>query len=212
MLEQKGPNRPVLWGSGLMRDEDPPISDRDFEVAAVRGTRSRDRLETGRDRVALGDPGILADVLLGTPPAKTHRLGVLPHFLDAEVAELDWIREQDGVRLIDATGDPRQVVAEIAACEVLITSSLHGLITADSIGVPNAHIRLSSNRYIGGMYKFRDYYSIFSDPSRYFAVPIGQLLATGVAATADDVESRFRAPLDLPDLKTALVKAFPMAA
>lgn len=209
MMELKGVNRPVLWGTGFMRDEDGHIGERDFDVVAVRGARSRDRLESGRDQVALGDPGLLADVLLPARPAKTCRLGVLPHFLDAEVGEVDWLRGQPGVRILDATDDPRTVVHAIAECETLLSSSLHGLIVADAIGVPNAHVKLSDNRFIGGMYKFRDYYSAFSDPARYTQVSIDRVLASGVDAIASDIETGYRVPTDLPSIKKRLIEAFP---
>lgn len=210
-LSMKFANRPVLWGAGFMREEDDLITDQDFAVAAMRGTRSRERLESGRAGVTVGDPGLLSDALLGRTPPKRYLLGVLPHFLDAEVAELDWLRAQAGVTVIDATADPRQVVAEIAQCETLLSSSLHGLIVADSLGVPNGHLKLSANQFIGGMYKFRDYYSVFTDPDRHFLISPGRLLAMGVPAAADHVRERYRVPLDLPLLKENLIRSFPAA-
>jgi pyruvyltransferase len=209
--EMKGSNRPFLWGTGFMRDEDDHLDDREFDVIAVRGTRSRDRVTNGRERVALGDPGLLADCLLASAPAKKYRLGILPHFLDATVEEVDWLRRQDGVLVIDATDEPRRVVQDIARCETLLSSSLHGLIVADSVGVPNAHIRLSGNRFIGGMYKFRDYYSVFTDPARYFEVSPGRVLGTGVAAAADQVQERYHPPADLARIKERLRASFPLA-
>lgn len=211
MLEMKRSNRPVMWGTGFMREEDQHVTADDFDVVAVRGARSRDRLAENRDRVALGDPGLLACALLSSAPARRYRLGVLPHFLDAGVAEVDWLRGQDGVHIIDATGGPRRVVEEVASCETLLSSSLHGLIVADSVGVPNAHLKLSDNRFIGGMYKFRDYYSVFEDPARYFMLSPAWVLGTGVAATAARVEERYRAPKDLPRIREDLLKSFPFA-
>ncbi|OHV44734.1 hypothetical protein BCD48_24980 [Pseudofrankia sp. BMG5.36] len=211
VLGMKRANRPILWGTGFMREEDNHITGNDFEVVAVRGSRSRERVKDNRDAVTLGDPGLLADALLTSSPVRKHRLGVLPHFLDAEIAELDWLRAQDGVHIIDATWEPRRVVAEIAACETLISSSLHGLIVADSVGVPNGHIRLSDNKFIGGMYKFRDYYSVFADPARHFTLSAGEVLGLGVAGTAAHVRQRYRVPADLPALKESLIKSFPLA-
>lgn len=209
--DTKWANRPVLWGTGFLRDEDDQIGARDFEVAAVRGARSRDRLEDGREKVALGDPGLLADALLTTTPGKTHALGVLPHFLDADVAEVGWLRHQDGVRLIDATADPRTVVEQIASCETLLSSSLHGLVVADAVGVPNGHLRLSANPFIGGMHKFRDYYSVFADPARHFVLSPGRVLGAGIAETVALVQERYRRPHDLAGIKAALIAAFPLA-
>jgi pyruvyltransferase len=211
MMEMKGHNRPVLWGTGFMREEDDHLSEHDFDVVAVRGARSRDRMDHNRDRVALGDPGLLASTLLSGTSVKRHRVGLLPHFLDARVDLVDWLREQPGVHLIDATDDPRKVIEEIAGCETLLSSSLHGLIVADSVGTPNAHLRLSNNRFIGGMYKFRDYYSAFADPARYFAISPDRVMAQGIDAVATRIEERYRVPLDLPRLKEDLIKSFPFA-
>lgn len=209
LLALKAGNRPALWGTGFMRDEDRHIEEHEFDVVALRGTRSRDRVAGERAGVVLGDPGLLADALLTSTPAPKHALGVLPHFLDADVAELDWLRVQPGVRIIDPTAGPRAVVEQVAECGGLLSSSLHGLIVADSIGVPNAHLRLSANQFIGGMHKFRDYYSVFADPSRYRSVEPAAVLAQGVEATVAGVVEGYRVPTDLGDIKARLVKAFP---
>jgi pyruvyltransferase len=211
LLALKAGNRAALWGTGFMRDDDHDIAPHEFAVAALRGTRSRDRVQGDRGAVALGDPGLLADALLPRRPAQKFALGVLPHFLDAGVAELDWLRTQPGVRIIEPTAGPRNVVEQIAECDSLLSSSLHGLIVADSIGVPNAHIRLSGNQFIGGMHKFRDYYSVFADPSRYRHVAPAAVLEQGVEATAADLVEAYRVPADLDQIKAALVKAFPFA-
>ena len=41
-----------------------------------------------------------------------------------------------------------------------MSSALHGLICADSLGIPNQHIILGE-KVVGGEYKFKDYYSVF---------------------------------------------------
>ena len=48
----------------------------------------------------------------------------------------------------------------MSQCEVVISSAMHGLITADSLGIPNARAIISNN-ITGGDYKFNDYYSIY---------------------------------------------------
>lgn len=45
------------------------------------------------------------------------------------------------------------------ACKYIISSSLHGLICADSICIPNRWIKLSE--LLGSDFKFHDYYSVF---------------------------------------------------
>ena len=63
---------------------------------------------------------------------------------------------------IDIEQEPAQFVKEVASCRFILSSAMHGLICADSLGVPNKHMVLS-DKVTGGNYKFRDYYSVFTD-------------------------------------------------
>jgi hypothetical protein len=60
--------------------------------------------------------------------------------------------------VIDVRREPEAVFRDVAACESILSSSLHGLITADSFGIPSAWIELSS-KVLGDGFKFRDYFS-----------------------------------------------------
>lgn len=55
---------------------------------------------------------------------------------------------------------PEVFVERIASCRVVISSSLHGLIVADSIGVQNMWVEFS-DRIISKGYKYRDYLANF---------------------------------------------------
>jgi hypothetical protein len=59
------------------------------------------------------------------------------------------------------TGDPRKLLLDIASAEVVYTSSLHGLIAADVLGVP--HILEPYEKVRGGLFKFEDYVSAFGE-------------------------------------------------
>jgi hypothetical protein len=63
-------------------------------------------------------------------------------------------------------------VEEIHTCELILSSSLHGIILADSYNIPAYHTILSNN-VIGGEFKFRDYYA--SVGREYFHVTIDEL-------------------------------------
>ncbi len=158
VVARRAASMPVVWGSGFIR---PPAADEpchDVAALAVRGALSAARLAPER-RIGLrfGDPGILANRLVDGRVRAKYALGVVPHYQDVghpQVRRLAALSRH--VRLIDVTWTPEEVAREIASCEAVVSSSMHGLIFADSLGVPNVHLRLGS-RVIGGLYKFRDY-------------------------------------------------------
>ena len=52
------------------------------------------------------------------------------------------------------------MIRQIAECRFILSSSLHGLIIADSMGIPNLHVEFG-DRLLGDGYKFDDYYSAY---------------------------------------------------
>ena len=99
----------------------------------------------------LGDPGLLVAELLGTRPEQIHDLGIVPHLSDDELA-----LRYPGARLIDVGGDPIAVTREIASCRRIVSSSLHGLVAADSLGIERRWEPAPGHRS-GGDFKFHDY-------------------------------------------------------
>jgi len=107
---------------------------------------------------ALGDPGILADELVGSQP-KQWDLGILPHFTDKELVPRfqELIKPPATIKVINAGDHPIEVVKQIGACRRLVTSSLHGMIVADAFGIPRRVEMSKSFKYDGGDFKFKDY-------------------------------------------------------
>ena len=64
------------------------------------------------------------------------------------------------VLVIDVQRQPIEVIADVDKCEYILSSSLHGVIAADSLGIPNAWILLS-DKVLGSGFKFYDYASAF---------------------------------------------------
>jgi hypothetical protein len=103
--------------------------------------------------VALGDPGILVSELVPRGEAR-HDLAVVPHWSDGN---LDLYQ---GGYLINPRSrrDPLDAVRKIASCRRVLTSSLHGMITADAYGLPRKVVTTRRvDRDEGGDWKFRDY-------------------------------------------------------
>lgn len=128
-------------------------------VFAVRGELTRERLGVGHRDVALGDPGLLASRVLPQREKKRYVLGIVPHHIDAASPVLARIagNYREEVIVIDVQQQPLEVFRLIDQCEHILSSSLHGLIVADSFGIPNGWLSVSN--LTGGRFKFDDYYS-----------------------------------------------------
>jgi hypothetical protein len=62
------------------------------------------------------------------------------------------------IHVVDVRRGPSAVIKEIAACEHILSTSLHGLIAADSFDIPAAWARREPDLW-GGRFKFLDYES-----------------------------------------------------
>jgi len=133
-------------------------------VLALRGalTRSLVDLPFGARPPVLGDPGLLVSQFVGQGGAK-YELGVVPHWSDTELAA----RFPYG-HVIDVRRPVWEVVAEIASCKRIVSSSLHGLVVADAYGIPRQAELFARAAKEGGDFKFRDYQSVYTDIDPHF--------------------------------------------
>lgn len=147
--------RPLkIWGSGLI-EEDISQLDPCITPLAVRGQSTRNALSLDAD-IPLGDPGILADLLVDPLP-KSHLWGIVPHFSHRKSKDILGVAQKNGCRLIDPTGRAVDVLQAISSCQAIVSSSLHGLIVADSFGIPCCWLDIKSHK--SHDYKFTDYCS-----------------------------------------------------
>ena len=152
----------VIWGSGLMF-RDMEINLPNADIRCVRGPLTAARVNGGLGpEVALGDAALLANELpFPWSREKRYTVGVIPHYMDIdnEVVK-EWLVGHPGTTSIDICGRVPDVLRAITECQYILSSSLHGLIFADALGVPSAWIVLS-DLIAGGEFKFRDYYAVF---------------------------------------------------
>lgn len=153
-----------IWGAGFISA--PTVEreklNRRVDIHAVRGYHSLERLKkiTGKklDKVAVGDPGLLASYLIDTSAiTKKHDLGIVPHFVDKNHPSLSKINVKNSM-MIDIQQKPLDVLRQISQCNYILSSAMHGLIAADALGIPNVRM-IVSDKIIGGDYKYDDYYS-----------------------------------------------------
>lgn len=156
-----------VWSAGFIEypKEQEFSLRRDVKVASVRGEITRQRLEKilncKLDDTTTGDGGLLAALLIEKNVEKKYEIGIIPHLREKGLPLFDKIVDaNDNIKIIDVAGEPMQVLEEIASCEYILSSSLHGLIVSDSFGIPNQRLMVSE-KLVGDGYKFDDYYSAF---------------------------------------------------
>lgn len=150
---------------------------KNINIASVRGELTRKRLENVLNRridIKTGDGGLLAALLIEKPTRKKYQVGIIAHMKEQNELRFNELSKQySNAILIDITGDPIDVLNQISQCECILSSGLHGLIVADSFGIPNKRL-VYTRRLIGDDYKFDDYYSSFSASPEPFDLNKGQ--------------------------------------
>ncbi len=202
VLMRKNQNKIVVWGAGLMFGERQTTYDRSInDIRLVRGKLSAQRL--GLDQRICGDPGLLAS-LFYKPSNNKKKITVVPHYMDRKNPVIAQLSENKAVKIINVYDTPSKVISEIASSELVVSSSLHGIIIAHSFGIPAYWAELSDD-VAGGGYKFRDHYSVFGlEPLRISATQLGE-----IEKEADRLIGDCQPLLQLEKIKKDLVKTFP---
>jgi pyruvyltransferase len=107
----------------------------------------------------LGDLGVLAPLLADGRTSPPVPQLVLAHYVDH-----DLIEHHPGAAVIPITAEPAAIIAAVTAAGVVFTSSLHGLILADALGIPHVWEKHADVR--GDGFKFADYASALDEVIR----------------------------------------------
>lgn len=187
----------TVWGSGIhcvesVRGLRKQSEYRKYDIRAVRGPVTRMALMSAGFSCpeVYGDPAILMPKIYNRESKKRYEVSVILHMSQTDLPKLE------NVHYIDIrTTDYKAFIDEILASEKVISSSLHGIILAESYGVPAIFCSGGMKRE---MMKFIDWY--FST---------GRLNI----CTADTVEEAMEMePMPLPNLESmqqAILEAFP---
>ncbi|MEE1617829.1 polysaccharide pyruvyl transferase family protein [Brachybacterium sp. J153] len=157
----------AVLGSGLMYPQVDLQEVPYLKFYGVRGLYTRSCISRTDDfSIGIGDPGLLvADLFARYSGGGTTQLGVIPHVgFQSDRGILDRIKEARAngidVRVLDiGTDDFAGFLDAMRDCRYILSQSLHGLIFADALGIPNIwwNDRLLNSR--GGRFKFYDYFS-----------------------------------------------------
>ena len=145
----------TCWGTGLISDQlTAPL--RLSKALAVRGPLSAKKLEeSGIAASAIyGDPGLIASKLVPLPKNKKYRRSVIPHYVDRDKGE-QFAKEMN-FHVINVDLPIEKFIEEVASSEEVWSSSLHGIICAESMQIPTTWVKFS-DQIIGGSFKYHDY-------------------------------------------------------
>lgn len=142
----------VVWGTGVQHDR--RFATRAATFLAVRGPLTRSCIDGATVPQVYGDPALLLPEVYDPQVERTHRVGIMPHFVDVTPARS---RYPDAL-FIDVLGGWRRVVRQMKACERIITTSLHGVIAADAYGIPVTWHGSYTDGLVSANLKFQDHF------------------------------------------------------
>lgn len=196
-----------IWGSGRMKGEIPFTLPADH-VRLVRGPKSIQAIN-GLEHlnIPVGDPGLMAEIFQRTS-VKEYSLGLVPHWSQMESPLWRNLAEQGRhVTVIDPCSGYENVINAIAQCDTIAATSLHGLIVADALGVPNLWVTLGFEEATpdsDNQFKFHDY---FESVGRLYTAPV---TVTGATRAYELSRAACRSKVqDTSQVKKHIMDAFP---
>lgn len=165
-------NGAIVWGSGIIGRSEKTGT---HSYKAVRGPLTRQiLLNSGHKNIpqVYGDPAlILKKIYRPKPSSKKFKIGIIPHIIHFKNV-INTFPENDQVLIIDLnTSNIHSVIDQICSCEVIFSSSLHGVIVPHTYGVPALWVDFSNEKLMGDNMKFEDYF-LSVELSPYEAIPI----------------------------------------
>ena len=209
VLNECNMDKPIhIWGSGLMFDYKNIDQNtvRPFIIHALCGEKTRKQLCSILKRdidCVLADPGILSSKIIEACDKK-YSIGIVPHYVDKDEEIFKRMLEHyPNSKFIDVQNKTEDVLKEISQCEYIISTSLHGLIIADSYGIPNCWCEVS-DKILGNNFKFHDYFSSFGTDREVFD------LRDGIMPDIDkDFKCNFKSIEQVYEKQRELIDCFP---
>lgn len=140
------------------------IIKRNLEIISLRGHLTESQMkvlckDNFDKNYVLGDLGLLASMLVEDVPYEPiYDIGICPHYADKQNLIIKRIQEKNPNSIVlDTSENPIEYLKKMKKCKTILSTGLHPLIAADSLGIPNMWGRVSEYTTI---YKYKDYYSV----------------------------------------------------
>jgi pyruvyltransferase len=167
----------IIWGAGYIGAGD--IS-KDLKIYAVRGPKTREILLKNEIEcpTVYGDPAILIKDIYKEyfSTLKEYKYGIIPHFRDYKKT-VEYINDSK-INVIDILSGIENVIVEATKCDILFSSSLHGIILGESYNIPTVWVTMGEretyfNQFTTDVnkidFKFVDYY-LYTDRDKQVKV------------------------------------------
>jgi len=147
-------NNCTVWGSGFINEESHIKSSP--KILAVRGPLTRQKLlKDGIECPEIyGDPVLLFPHYYYPTIEKKYEFGIILHYSEKGHPWVENFRNMPFVNIIDIQSSPEELPKQILSCNIIFSSSLHGLILADAYKVAGFWIKFGD--WLGD-FKFKDY-------------------------------------------------------
>ena len=157
----------VISGSGILLKND--IITDFFDCPLVRGKYTLEKIRQCKPnytkKIILGDPGlVLPYFIMAKMTQKKYKYGIILHYIDRRLSH--YFEKNPQITFIDINNaNILDLANKIMECESIISSSLYGLIFANSLCIPTAWIRILGTLLPQDDIKFYDYFSIYKEIS-----------------------------------------------
>lgn len=149
----------VIWGSGLLYPVESLKSPK--QVLAVRGPLTRECLiKCGISCPPVyGDPALLFPRYYNPIIQKRYKFGIICHVSEINDIKHKFDLKNDCLFInIKGYGKWTNFIDQILSCEIILSSSLHGIIISDAYSVPNLWCQFTNYVAENNGFKFKDYY------------------------------------------------------
>ncbi|MFC3880947.1 polysaccharide pyruvyl transferase family protein [Algoriphagus namhaensis] len=147
----------IVWGSGIISRNDKICPKSRFLVVRGKYTQNRLRDLGISSPEYIGDPGILISKIYNTKKTNNFMVGIIPHKIEFDL--FNNLMLNDKLKVINLnSAEVEETINDICSCEYVISSSLHGIITAHSYGIPALWVSFG-RKLSGDNIKFLDYFS-----------------------------------------------------
>lgn len=157
-LHHRSKTPAVVWGTGAMHYQK---HRQNIAPHALRGPLTAQKLNAWSKNVTYGDPGLLMPHLVPSVHRRcrpSQPTCIILHHNDLGLRRL--LNTTNSVIISAASADYKKIYQNIANCGLVLSSSLHGIVFAEVLGVPARWLQIlkSPTERTEGKFKYCDYY------------------------------------------------------